>query len=74
MSEWKQYRRKGVIELRPYVPGEEKGLDWTVSVSVTDSLEVGGMVARNPVDPSDQWYVNKEYFEKNYEENPEGGE
>ena len=27
-----------------------------------------GMIARNPKDHSDQWYVNQKYFEDNMEE------
>lgn len=65
MSEWKQYRRKGLSEMRPYVPGE----DMTgISVSAVDTLKVGGMIARNPVNHEDQWYVAKEYFLDNLEE------
>lgn len=62
--EWKEHRRKGIIELRPYVPGE----DLTgISVSGEDSPTQGGMVARNPVNHTDQWYVAQDYYEKNYE-------
>lgn len=63
--EYKQYSRKGLSEMRPYVSGE----DMTgISVSQTDTPEVGGMVARNPKDHADQWYVAKKYFEDNLEE------
>lgn len=63
--EYKQYSRKGLSEMRPYVSGE----DLTgISVSVTDTPEVGGMIARNPKDHKDQWYVAKKYFEDNLEE------
>lgn len=49
--------------MRPYVPGE----DLTgVSVSEVDTPEEGGMVARNPEDYNDQWYISKAYFEQNY--------
>jgi len=65
MSTWKQYRRKGLSEMRPFVVGE----DLTgISVSQTDTPEEGGMVARNPKDHNDQWYVAKKYFEDNLEE------
>lgn len=70
---WNQYRRKGFSEMRPYVPGE----DMTgISVSATDTPEEGGMVARNPKDHADQWYVAKKYFVDNLEEvvNPLGQE
>ena len=62
---WKQYRRTGVSEMRPYVPGE----DLTgIAVSAADTPEVGGMIARNPANHADQWYVAKAYFEANLEE------
>ncbi len=61
---WNQYKRKGDSEMRPYVPGEDMS---TISVSATDSPEVGGMVARNPKNHADQWYVAKKYFEDNLE-------
>ena len=61
---WKTYRRKGVTEMRPYVEGE----DLTgVSVSERDTPQPGGMIARNPANREDQWYVNAEYFEANME-------
>lgn len=65
MSDWKQYRRKGFSEMRPYIQGE----DLTgISVSAPDNPETDmGMIARNPKDHSDQWYVAKKYFEDNLE-------
>jgi hypothetical protein len=27
----------------------------------------GGMIARNPRDHADQWYISKEYVENNFE-------
>lgn len=62
--EWIEYKRKGVIPLRPYAPGESLE---TISVSPTDEPQEGGMVARDPKNPNDQWYVNQDYFKKNYE-------
>lgn len=65
MSEWKQYKRKGLSEMRPYVKGEDLG---GISVAATDDPENDmGMIARNPDNHSDQWYVAREYFEKNLE-------
>lgn len=62
--EFKQYRRKGFSEMRPYIVGE----DLTgISVSPQDSPEEGGMIARNPKNHLDQWYVAKKYFEDNLE-------
>ncbi len=62
---WKQYRRIGLTEMRPYVLGE----DLTgISVSGTDTPQDGGMIARNPQDHNDQWYVSEAYFLENMEE------
>jgi hypothetical protein len=63
--QWTQYRRKGVAEMRPYRPGE----DLTgISVSdVDDPPEPGGMIARNPANHKDQWYVARQYFQDNFE-------
>ena len=61
---FKQYRKKGLASMRPYVPGESlEG----VSVSAEDTPGEGGMIARNEDNPKDQWYVAAEFFAKNYE-------
>ena len=62
MSEFKKYIRKGFSEMRPYVLGEDLS---NVSVAEVDTPELGGMVARNPKDHRDQWYVARQYFEDN---------
>lgn len=64
MSEWKQYKRKGLSEMRPYVPGEDLS---HVSVQADQAPSDGGMIARNPKDHTDQWYVTAEYFRDNLE-------
>lgn len=65
---WKQYKRKGVSEMRPYVEGEELS---RVSISQADlengSPKIGDMIARNPKDHSDQWLVAAKYFQENLE-------
>jgi hypothetical protein len=63
-TEWKQYKRKGLSVMRPYVPGEDLS---GISVSAEDKPESGGMIARNPDNHADQWYVAKAYFENNLE-------
>ena len=66
MSEYKSYKRKGIIELRPYIKGENLS---NVSVSDVDKPDSDmGMIARNPVNKKDKWYVARKYFEDNYEE------
>ena len=65
MSEWKPYRHVNIIEMRPYVPGEDlEG----ISVSPLDTPQAGGMIACDPERHEDQWYVNQIYFEANMEE------
>lgn len=64
MSEFKNYRKKGVQPMRPYVPGEDLS---GVSVSDTDTPEEGGMIAQSAKNPADQWYVGKQFFADNYE-------
>lgn len=66
MSEFKRYRRKGHAEMRPYILGE----DLTgVSVSDVDKPKTDmGMIARNPKNHNDKWYVARKYFEDNFEE------
>ena len=65
MSEFKQYRRKGFSEMRPYVLGEDLS---GISVSAEDNPETDmGMVARNPKNHADQWYVARKYFDENLE-------
>ena len=65
MSEWKQYKRKGLSEMRPYVKGE----DLTgISVAYVDTPSNDtGMIARNPKNHVDKWYVARKYFEDNLE-------
>ena len=65
MSEWKQYKRKGLSEMRPYVLGEDLT---NISVAdVDDPQNDMGMIARNPKNHADKWYVARKYFEDNLE-------
>ncbi len=59
---YKNYRKKALQPMRPYVPGEDT-TGW--SISEKDTPELGGMVAKD--DTGSKWYVSKEFFEKNYE-------
>lgn len=59
------YRKTNTQPLRPYIPGE----DLTgVSVNKEDTPEPGGMIACNPKNPDDKWYVAKQFFLDNYVE------
>jgi hypothetical protein len=61
---WKQYKRKGPSEMRPYIQGEV--LPPCVSISEADlkngSPKVGDMIARNPKNHDDQWLVAEKYY------------
>jgi hypothetical protein len=62
---FRSYRKKGLTQMRAYAPGE----DLTgISVSEQDTPELGGMIAVNPANPQDKWYVGEMYFAANYEE------
>lgn len=65
MDEWKQYRKLAVTEMRPYSEGEDL-IAQGVSVWDGDAPELGGMVARDPKNREDSWYVSKSYFNENY--------
>ena len=62
---FKNYRKKTVQAMRPYIPGE----DLTgISVNKEDTPELGGMIAVNAENSEDRWYVGAKFFEDNYEE------
>ena len=62
---WEQYRRTGLSQMRPYVLGEDLT---NISVNKEDDPENDmGMVARNPKNHADQWYVARKYFNDNLE-------
>lgn len=61
---FQNYVKKAVQPMRPYVPGEDLT---NISVSAEDTPEEGGMIAQNPKNPNDQWYVAKQFFLDNYE-------
>ena len=73
MSEFKQYKRSAIAELRPVTYDEAitKQLDSRISLSQADrdngSPSHGDMIARNPKNHEDQWLVAKQYFEDNFE-------
>jgi hypothetical protein len=68
MSDFKQYRRAQIAELREYVEGET--LPTSVSISEADlkagSPKIGDMIARNPKNHEDQWLIAGEYFLANF--------
>jgi hypothetical protein len=69
MSEWKQYRRTNIAEMRPYIEGEDlEGISISAPDIQNGSPKVGDMIARNPADHNDQWLVAADYFAANFEE------
>ena len=66
MSEFKQYRRTGLSEMRPYIEGGDT--TGTINVSKEDlangSPKAGDMIARNPKNHNDQWLVSEKYFDE----------
>ena len=66
MNEFKKYRRTNVAEMRPYIQGEDLT---NISVSDVDNPETDmGMIARNPKNHNDMWYVARKYFDDNFTE------
>ena len=61
---WAKYTRSTVVEIRPYILGE----DLThIRVNSFDNPRRGmGMVARNIHNTDDMWYMSREYFETNF--------
>lgn len=82
MSNWKQYRRTNIAEMRPVTDDEvifhetfaylDDADGNQISISEADikngSPRVGDMIARNPNNHEDKWLVAKEYFEENFAE------
>lgn len=62
---WKRYRRRGIVEARPYVKDEPLV---GISVSHQDIPREGGMIVRSPEKLEHQVYMNPTYFNKHYEE------
>ena len=64
MKTFKKYTRTNIAEMRPYELGEDLIY---ISVSVEDNPPTDmGMVARNPKNHKDQWYVARKYFNDNF--------
>ena len=72
MSDFKEYRRTQIAEMRPVTPEEYGATFFEISVSKEDlaagSPKAGDMIARNPKNHNDQWLVAKQYFEANFQE------
>jgi hypothetical protein len=68
MTDYKQYRRKQVAEMRPYQVGDDLN---GISISNVDrnagSPKLGDMIARNPKNHTDKWLVAAKYVADNFE-------
>ena len=63
MNEFKKYTRKGFSLIRDYVLDEDLS---EISVSPEDTPETDmGVIAVNPDNSKDKWYINRRYFEDN---------
>jgi len=80
MKGFEEYRKKNIAaEMKIATRGDfSSSLKHAVSVSKEDQKEVAniirgrgegrpGMIARNPKNHADKWYVAREYFEDNFE-------
>jgi len=82
MTQFKKHRRKQIAELRPVTQKDvesfkaygdlfDKNVHTPVSVSQEDSKngspKIGDMIARNPKNHRDQWLVNEQYYNDNFE-------
>ena len=64
MGKWTKHRKSALQEMRPYIEGEDLS---GISVNKEDTPEKGGMIARNSENHEDQWYVARDFYEKNYQ-------
>ena len=88
MENFKKYKRTQITEMRPVTEWDIKAYqvdkeihsirdtEFKVSISDADrqngSPKIGGMIARNPKNHSDQWLVAEQYFKDNFEQVSEG--
>ncbi len=83
MSEFKNYRRSQIAEIREVTQEDLEqyaskdyisvfGWQHVVSISSVDkeagSPKIGDMIARNPKNHNDQWLIAEQYFKDNFEE------
>lgn len=68
MTEFKQYRRKQIVEFAAWKPDFDMS---DVSISTVDidagSPKEGDMIARNPINHADKCLVAQKYFLDNFE-------
>lgn len=68
MTEFRQYRRKQIAELRDWQEGDDMiGVSISAEDTKAGSPKAGDKIARNPKNHDDLWLVAKAYFEDNFE-------
>lgn len=68
MTDWKQYKRKGLSEMMPVEKFETlEGISISDEDRKAGSPKAGDMIARNPKNHDDKWLVAKKYFDDNLE-------
>ena len=65
MSLFKNYVKKAVQPMRPYIVGENME---NISVGEGITPTEGGMIAVDPNNSEDMWYIAPEYMEAHYTE------
>ena len=63
VSEWRPYRSTQRVEMRPYIEGEPL----TFVITGLETLQTGGMIARLPERPDDEWYIGPRAFYEGFE-------
>ena len=67
-TDFTQYRRKQIAELRPWQDGDSMdGISVSAEDAKAGSPKPGDMIARNPKNHADQWLVAAAYFADNFE-------
>lgn len=67
MSDFKQYRKNQIAEMRTFEPGDDlRGVSISDEDRLNGSPKEGDMIARNPKNHADEWLVSGEFFAANY--------
>jgi hypothetical protein len=64
---FKPYRRTNIIEVRPYIVGEDLAAQGITVNPIDDPETDHGFIGRNPNNHGDMWYIRRGFFAENYE-------
>lgn len=68
MTDFSPYRSKKIVEMRPYVPGQDMtGISVFSDDRDKGCPRAGDMIARRQEQPGACWLMSKEYFDENFE-------